>query len=43
MRALSLYAVNVNTRADTALCPLSTPMGLTDHAKDQLVKVILVV
>jgi hypothetical protein len=43
MRALSLYTVNVNTRADTVLCPLSAPMGVTDHAKNQLVKLVLVV
>jgi hypothetical protein len=41
--ALSLYTVNVNTRADTALCPLSASMGLTDHAKNQLIKLVLVV
>lgn len=41
--ALSLYAVNVNTRADPILCPLSAPMGLTEHAKNQLVKLVLVV
>jgi hypothetical protein len=40
--ALSLYTVNVKTRADLALCPLSAPMGLIDHAKNQLIKLILV-